>query len=500
MKRRRNPSQEQIAQYGKRLPYIVTALDKAARYVDGTPTLPNSWDLFGTMPKSMSPDGHEWIAARRNILINIATTLIRTAWINKSMEKNKKSPYTVTVVEWYIHGSIQIPEDITKVQETLLEFHQSVLSGLIKGDAAKIENYLRQQDLAQYLKQLRKFLLKGGGYETLGCIRVAELGKYVLFRIDNYETAEEAFADTNWCVRAPDQFRSYGPPYFMVVNTNVAEGHDDRVCLMHANSKQIKNVNDDCLARQIQKELRPFMEFVFGRWACKYNMTDGDSGDLNVGDNWWPFNATTPFEAVGEIIDVVWSVGGELVEISEHISTAVTDQFYDNSQERYKKEHPDDEDMEGFEDWFQEWSDSEKGSHELGELETWGIQECDLLTREAFGMFCGLTFDAHAGMDYIIPKIFGTSWDKMKKMLDIRPNKVDKVSKSGNKYTEITDYRIVGNPRFNREHTTPKMEAWAERSIDRFLAMLPDERDFGRYMNRRDPSVWSSLPGAMRLR
>ena len=33
VKRRRNPSQEQIAQYGKRLPYIVVALDKAARVV-----------------------------------------------------------------------------------------------------------------------------------------------------------------------------------------------------------------------------------------------------------------------------------------------------------------------------------------------------------------------------------------------------------------------------------------------------------------------------------
>jgi hypothetical protein len=503
VKRRRNPSPEQIGQYGKRLPYIVAILDKAMRYADGTLTLPPSWDCFGMMPHvSSTPNltnDKLWEQARRNILIRLATTIIRTAWITKSMEKNKKSPYIGAVLDWYTCRSIMLPEDIDKVQETLREFHEGVLSGLIKGDAAKIENYHRQQDLAQYLKQLRGFLLKGGGYETLGCVRAGELGKYVLFRIDDYETAQEAFKDTNWCVRAPEQFRNYGPPYFMVVNTKVADGQDDRVCLMHDNSKQIKDVGDSPLSRPIQKELKPFMEFVFGRWACKYNMTDGDSGgDLDIGDQWWPLDATTPFEAVGEILDVLWSVCGELVEISEHISTGVQDQFYDDAQARYKKEHPDDEEAEGFEEWFEKWSNTEKGCHELGSLEEYAIENCDVLTREAFGMFAGLTFDPECGMDYIIPKIFGTSWDKMKKLLSIRQDKQEKVGRTGHKYTVITGHTVGGNPRFNRSHTTPKMETWAERSIDRFLAMLPDERDFARYTRRNDQGVWGSLAGAKR--
>lgn len=495
MKRQRNPSADLIASYGKKLPYIVAALDKSTRYADGTLSVPPWWDHFGSMPTHISPKSSEWLHARRNILIKIATVIIRVSWINKSMERNKKSPYVATIVEWFNNHSIHLPEDIQKTRDTLLEFHEGVLSGLIKGDEASIGVYRTQQGLAQYLKQLRGFLLKGGGYETLGCVRVAELEKYVLFRIDDHKTAEEAFRDTNWCVRAPDQFAYYKPPYFMVVNTNVPAGHDDRVCLMHDGSKQIKDVSDRPLSTQLQRALKPFLEFVFGRWACKYNMTDGDSGDLSIGTSWWPLASTNSFAAVEEILDILWAVGGELADISEAISTTTQDQFYDDARAAYKEEHPEDEDDEGFEDWFAEWGDSAKGNRELGQLEDFAIQECSYLTRMAFDIFSGLLFDAACGMDVAVPQIFGTSWDKLKKFLAVHPCMVEKTSRAGNKYNEITGFRIGGNPRFNHQHAVPKMEAWAERSIDNFIALLPSQDAFGRRAGR-DQSVWGSLPGA----
>jgi hypothetical protein len=497
VKRRRNPSQELINKYGKRLPYLVKALDKSIRYADDVPAWPPgircpsiTWTI-----EDHGMEQREALDARHQALIQTACSIMETAWVTPSMVRNKKSPYTAVVAHWYTSRSITLPEDADKTRETLREFHELAISGTLKGDAANIDYwYHGQQDLAKFLRTFRKAITKGGLYEQDGCVRVAELGKYVLFRIDDYKTGEVVFKDTNWCVRAPDQFRGYGPPYFMVVNTNVAEGHDDRVCLMHNNSKQIKNVNDDRLARPIQKEIKPFMEYVFGRWACKYNMKDGDEGDLDIGDQWWPLDATTPFEAVGEIIDVLWSIGGELADISDYISNATQDQFYDDAMARYKKDHPDDDDTEGFEEWFEKWRDSDAGNKELGSLEDSAVQECDYLTREAFSIFAGLTFDAEAGMDYVIPQIFGTSWSKMKKLLNIRPNWDSKPGRHG----IIKDYTVGGNARFNRNHATPKMEAWAERSIDRFITKLPDEKDFSRYSNRRDSGVWGSLAGAKR--
>jgi hypothetical protein len=483
MKRRRNPSQALIAQYGKRLPYLVQALDKAMRYADGKPAWPPGIDCpsMTWMIEDHGLEQREALDARRQALIEVARMIMEASWVTPSMIKNKKSPYIQTVANWYTGRSITLPEDVPKTQETLREFHEMVLSGVIKGEAANIDRYHSQQDLARFLRAFKKGVTQGGIYEQEGCIRVAELGKYVLFRIDDYETGEVVFKNTNWCVRCPNAFENYGPPYFMVVNTKVEDGQDDRFCLLHNDSKQVKDIDNDQLPRRIQLEIKPFLEYVFGRWACKYNMTDG-GGDLDIGDQWWPLDATTPFEAVGEIIDVLWGVSTKLVEISESISLSVQEYMEDEARKQYKKEHDGDDD--GFEKWYDEWRESDQASKDLDMFENDAIQQCDVLTQEAFNMF-GLTYDQGSSMDYMIPKIFGTSWIKMMKLLNIRPN-------IGNHFT------VGGNPRFNRNHTTPKMEAWAERSIDKFIAMLPDEDDFSRYIRRRDAGVWGSLAGARR--
>jgi hypothetical protein len=481
-RRRRNPSQALIAQYGKRLPYLVQALDKAMRYADGRPAWPPGINCpsMTWMIEDHGLERDEALLARRQALIEVARMIMEASWVTPSMVKNKKSPYIPTVAHWYTGRSITLPEDVPQTIETLREFHEMVLSGAIKGEAANIERYHSQQDLARFLRAFKKGITHGGIYEQEGCIHVAELGKYVLFRIDDYETGEVVFKNTNWCVRCPNAFKNYGPPYFMVVNTKVEEGQDDRFCLLHNNSKQVKDIDNDQLPRRMQLEIKPFLEYVFGRWACKYNMSDGGEGDLAVGDQGWPLDATTPFEAVGEIIDVLWYASRELVKISESISSSVQDQFYHDAQALYKEEHPDED---GFEEWFEDWRDSTKGTEEMGFLEDLAMQECDVLTRQAFDMF-GLTYDTEGSMEYMTPKIFGTSWDKMKKALNIEHDK-----KGG--------FLFRGNARFNRNYATPKMEAWAERSIDKFIAMLPDEDDFSRYA-RGSVGVWGSLRGANR--
>ena len=480
-RRRRNPSQE---------------LDRALRRADKQPAWPYDCSEDPKPPEKIGERVDRWLSMRREAIIEVARMLMEASWVTPSMQRSKKSPYLPTVVQWYLNRSIRLPEDVPKTQETLLEFHQMMQAGILKGDNADIEFQTTQQKLAKFLRAFKAGAKKGGLYEQEGCVRAGEYGPYVLFRVDDYETGKVVFDGTNWCVRNKPYFDRYHPPFWMVINTGLKQDEEDRVCLMHANSFQVKSIDDDPLDKMQQRMLLPFLEFVFGKWACKYNMSDQDGSDLQVGEKWWPFQTTVPFGAVQEIIDVIYGIGDEISKFSDEASMQCQDRVEDDLKEN---EYDEDEDGD-YDEWIEKMRETEKYNKLLGMEEDAYIESSDSrLDKEAYDLVGGLVFDASVALDVACPNIFGVSWDKLRKSLNIRPQ-VETRHKNGKSHDVQVGFYVRGNSRFNRETSTPKMERWAERSIDRFLARIPDEKDFRRYLGRRNGAgLWKPLYAADRI-
>ena len=168
--------------------------------------------------------------------------------------KGKKSPFTEQIAEWYINNKIRLPEDVDTIKDTLTQY--SKYKGKIK---KKIDHFKSPGDIR---KELEPFLDKPDDkdYDSIADVVMTD-GEYKMYLIENYdEQGAVCFKDSGWCVQNKNYFDQYKPPYYMITKGK------KRYALLHKNSYQLKDANDNSLTTDQAKPIEKLIKSIFPKW------------------------------------------------------------------------------------------------------------------------------------------------------------------------------------------------------------------------------------------
>ena len=151
----------------------------------------------------------------------------------------KKTPYVNLLVKWLRNNSIKFPEDTEKCASLF----NKVSFLKTKGSSLNPDSFNSFGDLYKAVTDEEK---KYGNeeapktkWEKYAPV-VFKSGPYKLLKIDDYETqGKELFSNSGWCVAHESHFNHYKPPYYLVLK------NEERYCLIHKYSGQIKDINDN---------------------------------------------------------------------------------------------------------------------------------------------------------------------------------------------------------------------------------------------------------------
>jgi hypothetical protein len=151
----------------------------------------------------------------------------------------KKTPYVNLLVKWLRNNSIKFPEDTEKCASLF----NKVSFLKTKGSSLNPDSFNSFGDLYKAVSEEEK---KFGDeeapktkWEKYAPV-VFESGPYKLLKVDDYETqGKELFSNSGWCVAHASHFNNYKPPFYLVLK------NEERYCLIHENSGQIKDINDN---------------------------------------------------------------------------------------------------------------------------------------------------------------------------------------------------------------------------------------------------------------
>ena len=172
-----------------------------------------------------------------------------------SKTKGKKSPFTEQIVKWYISNKIRLPEDIETIKNTLTQY--SKYKGKIK---KKIDHFNSPGDLRKKLERYLDEPANKSDYDSIADVVMTD-GEYKMYLIEDYdEQGKVCFKDSGWCVQNKSHFDQYKPPYYMITKGK------KRYALLHKNSYQLKDVNDNSLTTDQAKPIEKLIKSIFPKW------------------------------------------------------------------------------------------------------------------------------------------------------------------------------------------------------------------------------------------
>jgi hypothetical protein len=140
-------------------------------------------------------------------------------------------------------GHLRFPEDVSKVKERLAQFTQLKRTPAFTG-AKDINAYKSYGELAQTIDANMGVKSKGQQTRDAQMNGVEDLGTFGYFnvlRVTTPEAGAKLFRGTDWCVKDPEFFNQYGPPFYMF---SLRSG--DKFALLNlTNEFQFKDVFDD---------------------------------------------------------------------------------------------------------------------------------------------------------------------------------------------------------------------------------------------------------------
>lgn len=183
----------------------------------------------------------------------------------------KKSPFINQILKWWKENSIIFPEDIQTVSETLNKYNELANTGKIK---QPLTDFRTPGDLREKIDEILGIDKNPNEYPVEV---VATNGNIKLYRINKFDAEGDiCFANSGWCVQHKHMFDTYKPPYYMA--TEMRDGKEKRLALMHVDSKQIKDVHDRQVSGDIVEKIKPFvLELFKGKLVDDYI---GEHSDL----------------------------------------------------------------------------------------------------------------------------------------------------------------------------------------------------------------------------
>jgi hypothetical protein len=166
-----------------------------------------------------------------------------------------KTPFINQIITWYIHKKIRLPEDGTTVRDVLMKYIEH------KNKLKDISHYSSPGEIRKAVEDIEGEKKENKDYEANAFLEFTE-GNMKVYRISTWEQGKICFADSGWCVQQQNYFEDYQPPYFMV--TEVRNGQEKRLALIHRGSFQIKDVHDDpIVAPEEIAKLKPVIDKLF---------------------------------------------------------------------------------------------------------------------------------------------------------------------------------------------------------------------------------------------
>lgn len=140
------------------------------------------------------------------------------------------------ILKNFINENYIPSQDDEKFEQVLSLFnHYKRKEKMIKKDIKQYSSY------SELYNEVSKFLIRQNVFEFANkeCDKICSAASFTCYKVDNFQQGKILFNQTGWCVKGSGYFHSYGPPYYIVF-----EG-DKRYALIHLDSQQCKDINDD---------------------------------------------------------------------------------------------------------------------------------------------------------------------------------------------------------------------------------------------------------------
>lgn len=164
-----------------------------------------------------------------------------------------KTDYANQIYQWMTNESIKFPEDFQKTKELIRDYHKlkQQLPALKQTNISQFRTFGDLYNTVQNAKNKTAKMNKQESFEL-----ISSEGEYKLFLIKEKDKAAfcKLTQSTGWCVKDPNYFDHYKPPFYLVTKGN------QLYALMHPESDQLKSVNDSPFY-DVQ-ELFPLKNFI----------------------------------------------------------------------------------------------------------------------------------------------------------------------------------------------------------------------------------------------
>ncbi|MHA1469021.1 MAG: hypothetical protein ACTSSP_00520 [Candidatus Asgardarchaeia archaeon] len=199
------------------------------------------------------------IEKKKQISLQKGWTPEEVNWVADISTKLNDPSYFLWLLEQTRNGSanIQTREDDKKIFEALEKFDELKKKKLISEDINKFKTFA---DLYEVVKDFLE--QQGRSYmQDVGSMGGAKLlyneNNISVIEVRNSKAGQELFRDSGWCVKEPEQFDHYGPPFYLFRKYN------ENYALFHAKYGDFKDVADKSMRMRETIPLLPSFNFLF---------------------------------------------------------------------------------------------------------------------------------------------------------------------------------------------------------------------------------------------
>jgi hypothetical protein len=176
---------------------------------------------------------------------------------NLSKQINNTNNYMVWIAFQAKKENVIPREDTDKIVEKLQLFEK--LKKTKKIDRKDINTFKTYGELAEYLSPFAEQPVESTRevekrLQQEGAVKVLNDGPVEVIRLDTEQAASVLCKGTEWCIKDPEFFNKYGPPYYMFYLNDIP------YALLHIPSQQFKDLYDSPMS--INKLLKIFPQTI----------------------------------------------------------------------------------------------------------------------------------------------------------------------------------------------------------------------------------------------
>lgn len=164
----------------------------------------------------------------------------------------RKTPFVNNVLKWVLTGKAILPEDCEQLRE-LLKAYQKLKHN--KGGEVPDLNTIQDPG------DLRALVMNYAETDSYGMLvnkRLPEIMPGIeVYQLDSWEDAKDILCDSGWCVRDPEYFEEYEPPFHVFVSNK--NGKRKRIGLLNLDSSEFMDVHNRPLDSKTLEHLAPII-------------------------------------------------------------------------------------------------------------------------------------------------------------------------------------------------------------------------------------------------